>query len=206
MKYRDSMLTFAFLTAAGVIAVAMAVDPKGFSIREWQTLLAAFVALGAATLAYRAAMAKVDLDRDISDRDKRRNSRGISLRAQHAAFIALQEAEHFIVELTAPAIGEPDKNVDIREITFSSTNDLDEAWANLDRFPRHIATLLGEVRTDLMNIRNRFKIIEGDTFTIKPDRSATEPSAILLQDLKRMEGHCNSLHFSLKEYGLALDD
>ncbi|UFS77205.1 hypothetical protein LPB73_07460 [Tardiphaga sp. 37S4] len=206
MKYRDGMLAFAFLTVSGVIAVAMIVDPKGFSIREWQTLLAAFVALGAATLAYRAAMAKVEFDREISDREKRRNSRGITLRTQHTAFVTLHDAKHSIAALDPPAAGDPDKTIDTKEITVQSFKDFDEAWAALDRFPRRIVTLLGEVRTDFMNVEYALKLNAEDNITIKSSCSTSDPLAVLQRNLKRLEGHCETLYVSLREYGRVLDD
>jgi hypothetical protein len=41
---------------AAVVAFAIVHDPNGFSLQKWQTLGSAIVALGAATLAYKAAM------------------------------------------------------------------------------------------------------------------------------------------------------
>ena len=56
------LLPASFIILALVIAIAIARDPNGFSLKDWQTITASFVALGAASLAYSAAMAKVRLD------------------------------------------------------------------------------------------------------------------------------------------------
>jgi hypothetical protein len=63
-------------TAVGVlfvltITIALAGD-SDFKLKEWQTLLAACVALIAGSLAYYGAMAKVEFDREIAARDLNR--------------------------------------------------------------------------------------------------------------------------------------
>ena len=63
MNQRFDLIAISFLVFSAMIAVGLATDPKGFSLKEWQPLMASFVALGAASLAYKAAMAKVDYDR-----------------------------------------------------------------------------------------------------------------------------------------------
>ena len=78
------LLAISLLVFSAIIVAAMSVDPNHFSIKDWQPLMAAFVALGAAgvayqgvTLTYKAAIRKVDLDRSIYEQEVRRRQRGI---------------------------------------------------------------------------------------------------------------------------------
>jgi hypothetical protein len=50
------------------------------ALRDWQPLMAAFVALGAAALAYSAAMAKVQFDERMARQTEYRKILGIFLR------------------------------------------------------------------------------------------------------------------------------
>jgi hypothetical protein len=70
MGKKYDLLAISLLIFSAVVVTAISVDPKGFALRDWQPLLAALLTLGGAgivyrgaTLAYRAAMSKVDLDR-----------------------------------------------------------------------------------------------------------------------------------------------
>jgi len=61
------------MLAVAIIATISVTGPIPASyeiIKDFQTMIAAFVAVGAAALAYRAAMAKVALDREIHNREQ----------------------------------------------------------------------------------------------------------------------------------------
>jgi hypothetical protein len=70
------LLAISLLVFSAIVVTAMSVDPNHFSIKDWQPLMAVFVALGAAgvayqgvTLTYKAAIRKVDLDRSIHEQE-----------------------------------------------------------------------------------------------------------------------------------------
>lgn len=162
-RYRDGLLAFALLTVSGVIAVAIAVDPKGFSIREWQQLLAAFVALGAATLAYQAAMAKVEMDRKRDRVDIVNRRLGLLLRleqsvskvAQHIGAIlyfydeAKTEGDLLRYKVLTPGELYPGPFPD----------EISEAWSNLEMLPTDAILplcILKEALPKLIEATSRF--------------------------------------------------
>jgi hypothetical protein len=46
------LLAISLLVFSAIVVTAMSVDPNHFSIKDWQPLMAAFVALGAAGVAH----------------------------------------------------------------------------------------------------------------------------------------------------------
>src|SRR5271156_5507749 len=100
MNQRYDLLAIGLLFVAAMLAVITIFNPAGFSLKEWQPLTAAIIALGGAGLVYRgamlnydAAMKKVDLDREIHEREARRAKRGIFLRLSVAAHIIYEDAK-----------------------------------------------------------------------------------------------------------------
>src|SRR5947209_605163 len=90
-----NLQTMAVLLLGALIAVWLGIaGPMDLSkLKEWQTLVAAIVApsiaFGAAIVAYKAAMAKVNFDRKVHEETARRQRRGMLLRLRFAL-------EHFI--------------------------------------------------------------------------------------------------------------
>ncbi len=168
LRYRDGLLAFAFLSVAGVIAVAMIVDPKGFSIRDWQTLLAAFVALGAAGLAYQAAMAKVELDRTTAMRSERRKALGLALRLEYALRLAEHEAGYLRDRI--PAIKNTGHEFFVRsdQLRLTEYAPILECWDNLEHFPNWIAERLGSLRTYYYDVANVLTHLGEQEWTISP--------------------------------------
>jgi hypothetical protein len=66
MNQRYDLLAISLLLFTVVFAVWLTAGPMNFALKEWQPLIASFVALGAAALAYKAAMAKVGYDRELA--------------------------------------------------------------------------------------------------------------------------------------------
>jgi hypothetical protein len=126
--------------------------------KDWQPLIAAVIALGGAgvvyrgaMLTYKAAMEKVELDRQIHLREIRRRRRGIILRVSHAVYMISEETDDFLVALRSPRIGQPPKHVDVFELKFRSLEGVDEAWANLDVFPADIAREFSRLKVAMLN-------------------------------------------------------
>ena len=74
-------------TAVGILlilTIVIAAAEPDVKLKDWQPLMAAIIALGAGTLAYRGAVAKVDFDREKEQRDTERKKIGLYLRLRHA--------------------------------------------------------------------------------------------------------------------------
>src|SRR5690242_12828090 len=84
------LATFAGLLLAVLLTIWLGISGPvdGSKLKDWQTSIAAFVALGAAVIAYRAAMAKVQLDRKLADQaaESIRLKLKIQLRHELSAF------------------------------------------------------------------------------------------------------------------------
>ncbi len=141
------------------------------ALKDWQPLIAAFVALGGASLVYRgarlaylAAMAKVDLDREMQAREVRRRKRGIYLRVSIVIPVLFRDCEQFLVWLKTIENMQSDQvvNVDTTRFTFTkiSEDGLEEAWNNLDAFPRVIAVQIRKLKIGVINVEVALRAIE----------------------------------------------
>jgi hypothetical protein len=124
------------------------------ALKDWQPLIAAFVAFGAATLAYSAAMAKVHFDERTVRQTELRKALGIFLRFDFAADVVRHEAKYFGDLTESPAsIGE-NNIVRVDDLAFTDTPDLREAWSNLDFFPVELSRRFYALRNELYNFED----------------------------------------------------
>jgi hypothetical protein len=156
MKQRYDLFAVSFLMFAAVFVVWLTVDPKGFALKDWQPLMASFVALGAATLAYNAAMAKVNYDRARELRELSRKRLGIYLRLRYAAAELVRQTNNVKLAL-GMNVTRGKRNVPVYSITIGNPKELEEAWANLDLFPVAVSMLIDYVRENFNQAR---KIID----------------------------------------------
>lgn len=147
MNQRYDLVAISFLMLTAVLSVFMALGPKEFALKDWQPLMASFVALGAATLAYRAAMAKVDFDRDAAQRADKRAALRLCLRLEYTVKVIKHEAALLIRRV--PADVSKGIKVKISDLTVGPPNALDEAWASLETFPRSMSRNLARLRGSL---------------------------------------------------------
>ena len=161
MKSPDlpNLQTMAMLLLGMLVAVWLGIaGPMDLSkLKEWQTLVAAVVApsiaFGAAIIAYKAAMAKVNFDRKVHEETARRQRRGMLLRLRFGL-------EHFIkqgrplsdmVKLQAGPAGE--MTVTAKMIAMTSTpSELEEAWKDLGLFDESLSAEIAEVKTQCREI------------------------------------------------------
>jgi hypothetical protein len=129
--------------------------------KDWQPLIAAFVAFGGAVIVYRSAMAKVGLDREIDQRNARRRQRGIFLRVSHAAYVMSHESSHFEREVLKYPNFAQSKTVDTKVLEFRTVAGLEEAWVNLDGFPAPIAKLIANLKIKMLNFEDVISRFEG---------------------------------------------
>lgn len=185
----------------------MVFDPKGFSIKEWQPLMASFVAVGAAgiayqgaTLAYRASMQKVNLDRSIQEREIRRRQRGIYLRTALAAHIMHHEADHCCQALLGPHEREMPPN------TFDPTTSvvridaaIDDAWQNLDAFSRSTADDLLRLKVQLYNYERATNRLGALSFEILHSHHYTDPQKELRNSVTEIRRLCLRIRDNLRK-------
>src|SRR6266436_9830515 len=90
-------------TAVGILLILTLIAVgwrDDFHLKDWQPLMAAVIALSCAavvyrgaTLAYTAAMAKVDFNREINQRSEKRKALGLCLRLEFAFNVLRHEGE-----------------------------------------------------------------------------------------------------------------
>jgi hypothetical protein len=119
-------------TAVGIVLILTLLllgSRDDFHLKDWQTLIAAFVALGAATLAYRGAMAKVTQDGEQHKREFLRRQLGLYLKLD----IAIRNF-HFDLGRLFITLGRKNEGeaVEASLLKFTEPPEISEAWDNLD--------------------------------------------------------------------------
>jgi hypothetical protein len=134
-------------------------------LHRWQTLLASLVAVVAAVIAYAAAMAKVNLDRKISDEQTLRRALAIFLKLEFAIQVLRQEARDLQKKVDGWNTG-PFRTA---ALVISEPKELLEAWETLDLFPPKLTMALRMLRVTLIVYKNDLARFEPDaTFPTKP--------------------------------------
>ncbi len=144
--------------AVGVLLlVAIAMD-----LSKWQQLMTGIIAFGGGLLAYRGAMAKVDHDRKIADREYLRRQLAIVLQTEGVLEELLAQvrviADYFIFE---PEADSPYEFVRA-DFKLDDQPEIEQIWASLDVFPRK---LIQEIYT----IRRIFPVLQRAVGKIDPD-------------------------------------
>jgi DNA repair ATPase RecN len=92
---------------------------------------------------------------------------GVCLRLDYALKVLVYEAENTkLLSLTASTVGDP-RIITLDEIVFGQETQMEEAWNNLDRFPRRLAQHISDVRADLYDFKTLQQINKGIDFTIR---------------------------------------
>jgi len=205
------LIAISLLMFSVVIVTAMTFDPKGFSLKEWQPLMAALVALGSAgvvyrgaRLAYQASMEKVDLDREIHLKEVRRRQRGIFLRTALVAHIMQYDANLFCGLMKGPKTrDEPPITMEPATIVLRTVTAFDEAWSNLDAFPKSVAEDISRLKTHLYNIEDALHRLGPAQFEIPFEPSLTGSQKLLDEALNFVARYSlrirDALHVTEKE-------
>src|SRR5262249_14732529 len=87
------LATFTGLLLAVLLTIWLSISGPidGSKLKDWQTLMAAFVALGAAAIAYHAAMAKVHLDRQVADQSAESLRLKLTIQLRHELNVFARE-------------------------------------------------------------------------------------------------------------------
>lgn len=153
----------AALLLATIIMVLITIKGKdSYDIaRDFQTTFAAFVAAAAALIAYRGAMAKVSLDRDIHNRMQAGTRLGLYLRLQSQLERLIKEAQSNADDLDRLRKETPDGPI-LRIVwepdatAFQGYDELEEAWSRLELLPRDAFRHLDAVRFSLAELKDIF--------------------------------------------------
>jgi hypothetical protein len=180
------------LTVAAVVAIAIARDPSGFSLKEWQTITAAFVALGAATLAYSAAMTKVHFDERTAREAERRKTLGIFMRFEFAVDVLEYEAGNLLEKIDPPQSSSENSSVSVDDLALSELPEIKEAWENLDYFPVALSKEFYEVQNELYNFAQFKKDRAGRSFPSEYGMAEHEELGELRGILKDLQQDCTN--------------
>lgn len=105
--------------------------------------MAAVFAIVASLIAYKGALAKVEFDREISDRDLLRRKLGLFLRLEAALEELNANASQVKDKLQTSYLHIKDRNLITEEFLLDEPAAISEAWDNLDFFP---AVMIVELR------------------------------------------------------------
>ncbi|MET3968736.1 hypothetical protein [Bradyrhizobium sp. S3.9.1] len=168
MQQRYDVFAFSLLVFSVILLTAISIDPVGFSLHEWQTLLAALGALAGASmvyrganLAYRASMAKVDIDREHHDQAIRRSAYKIMVRLRFATFLIKHDADR--IKDLLRRFKRSKVKIDTSRLKFDSAELIEEAWANLETFDHATISEIGELKMALLKFANIVLELNSDT-------------------------------------------
>ncbi|HEY2445341.1 MAG TPA: hypothetical protein VGI20_06350 [Rhizomicrobium sp.] len=174
---------------AAVIGFAMYRDPT-FDLKVWQPILAAFVALGAAALAYSGAMAKVRLDERTASQNEYRKILGIFLRFDFAVDVLKYEAEYLAGLTDQPASPGENNIVTVDDLAFSEMPEIKEAWRNLDYFPVQLSRAFYSIQNALYNFATFTKDHAGEAYRCEYGMSRPEELDELRGIVSDLQQHC----------------
>lgn len=117
------------------------------NLKDWQPLIAATVVLVGAIIAYRAAMAKVNLDRELADRAILRAKLALYLRLIFALKLLRQDCER-LLKLISPGLFE-NNVIRSSDLVLQEPQELIESWLSLDSFDFETIEVLRDIRSSL---------------------------------------------------------
>lgn len=182
---RKDTVAISMLVLATILSVWLGIwGPTNTTAwKDWQPLMAAFVALGAATLAYRGAMAKVHFDEQAASKTELRKILGIFLRFDFAVDVVRHEAEHFTDLTDRPTSMIENNLVRVEDLVFTDTPEIAEAWTNLDYFPAELSWRFHNLRNEIYNFEQFKKEHIGKVYRCEygmtPDRELVELHEVL---------------------------
>jgi len=175
-------------TAVGIVLILTIIiagtDPN-FQLKEWQPIMAAVIALGAATLAYFGAMAKVKQDREFVDWAEDRRKLGLCLQLQLAA--------ENLAEITDEMLRDFEKSSPFN-LSVSEPPEILKAWDNLDALPNEAVRPLNMIRWSFSRIQKAIREVG-----IGTERRVLETQALQIKGAtKAMNEAANNLRAGLQ--------
>ena len=141
--------TMSALMLAAMIAAALGVwGPFDVAkIKEWQSLLAACIAIGAAVIAYLAA--KVNFERSLHEGENSRRSQNILIRVRYAAVMLRANIAATRNRLQPAAVFGTTSDVVVKDIWIRWPPEFQEAWENLGVFGPRAVEMIVNVKYNL---------------------------------------------------------
>ena len=134
----------AAIVATAVVAMCIGWAAGGGSLvaaQGWQTLIAALIALLAATLAYRVGMAKINFDRNVAQETETRRRRRIAMHLDVAMVQLIDDAS--ALPKSQRFVGDPPP---IKDLRIDMPAELNEAWDNLEVFGEKVTLQIANLR------------------------------------------------------------
>jgi hypothetical protein len=135
---------------AAMIAAALGVwGPFDVAkIKEWQSLLAACIAIGAAVIAYLAA--KVNFERSLHEGESSRRSQNILIRVRYAAVMLRANIAATRNRLQPAAVFGTTSDVVVKDIWIRWPPEFQEAWENLGVFGPRAVEMIVNIKYNLI--------------------------------------------------------
>jgi hypothetical protein len=164
------LATFSALLLAVVLTAWLGIaGPVNLeAVRGWQTLIAAGIALIAATIAWNAAMAKLRFDEGAMEITERRKRLATLFRAD-LAINELRETVFAVENELEDMRANPffAKQWSAERLRIEEPREFEVVWDNLDIFPRTIIRQLATVRHRIRVINSQVVSLQGDiTFPV----------------------------------------
>ncbi|MDO9489855.1 MAG: hypothetical protein Q7J32_15890 [Sphingomonadaceae bacterium] len=189
-KFDAAAISLLMFTVVLTVWLGVGGPTNTAALKDWQTLMAAVVALGAATLAYNAAMAKVRFDERTAVQNECRKVLGIFLRFDFAVDVLRYEAE-LMAELTEqPATPTENNTVIVDDLTFNEMPEIKEAWSNLDYFPVELSRSFYSVQNARYNFAEFKKSHAGETYPCEYGMTRSDDLDELRALLVDLHDHC----------------
>lgn len=146
-----SLLVFSAVLAAW-LGISGSVNLNLGALKEWQTLMAGALAVLAAGLAYRAAMAKVHFDREQAAREVKRRELSILMKVDFAIGELHDNARHVDGTLMFLQAMPTAQTVTVKDLQIAEHAEIEEAWQYLDIFPQACIHELRNLRKSIRKL------------------------------------------------------
>jgi hypothetical protein len=118
------------------------------------------------------ATAKVRYDREVVERDDKRRKLALYLKIEFAFEQVIEKARSLGVKFMFAPVGS--QNFSARDFLIEEPPELEEAWASLDIFPRHLIAEIRNVRNSLRKL-TAMKVELGDKTVSLSSEIADKP-------------------------------
>jgi len=166
-KYRYDLAAIAALTLATVLTAWLGLwGPIDLSkLQQWQTVMAAIIApslaLLPATIAYKAAMAKVNFDREMHDAQEERRVLNIRKRLHFAVAIFWSEVIDLRKKMV-PVRGNKVEGIRAGAITLNLPNEIHEAWEHADVLDPADFNRIANVKYNFNIIQRELRLLDSE--------------------------------------------
>jgi hypothetical protein len=148
------------------------------ALQQWQPMMAALIALGAATMAYRGATSKTRFDQMLLEKETFRKKLAIYLRLHLALRHLSARSRRVASRLDSHSWYLGETTIAVGDITIDEPREFEMVWEMLDLFPSEIITRLARIRTILANQKRRRETLEVDHWNFPAGKREFPPALI----------------------------